>query len=311
MRRRRGPSTAPILAVFALMGAILGLALSVLAGGRLQTPGTLQPQHWRTISPALDETVTNPLLGRGSQLVDGALVIREHAFHASDVLVPQLQGIPARVELEVEAASGPVTLVLSTGPQAPRVMLTLTADRFSLDGVRAESWQERGTLGPWVVRSDPAGTVLVTGSGDALLVAHGLTGVELTTNGEEARVGSIVVYDADEQVIFVDDFEGDGASPWVAVAGALLGALWGLAFAGAVLGGGGIVLPLVLAGAAFGSYGWGGGAIGQMEAAFEAMKIERVAPSIKVKYVPADEDLAGCFELGAKVSKRLREVCEG
>lgn len=247
MRRRRGPSSAPILAVFAVLGAILGLALSVLAGGRLQTPDALQPQLWRTISPALDETVTNPLLGRGSQLVDGALVIREHAFHASDVLVPQLQGVPARVELDVDGTSGPVTLVLSTGPQAPRAMLTLTADRFSLVGPSAETWRERGTAGPWVVRSDPAGTVLVTGSGDALLVAHGLTGVELTTNGEEARVGSIVVYDADEQVIFADDFEGAGASPWVAVAGALLGALWGLAFAGAVLGGGGIGLPLVLA----------------------------------------------------------------
>jgi len=62
--------------------------------------------------------------------------------------------------------------------------------------------------------------------------------------------------------------------------------------------------------AAFGSYGWGGGAIAQIEKTFEAMKLELVSESVKVKYVPTDDDLARCFEVGAKISERLTEICE-
>ena len=84
--RIRVPITLAVLA-----GAVLGFILTLLAGGRFETPDTLSTQRWRTISPSLDETINHPLLGRGSHIIGGSLVIREHAFHASDVLVePQL-----------------------------------------------------------------------------------------------------------------------------------------------------------------------------------------------------------------------------
>ena len=60
-----------------------------------------------------------------------------------------------------------------------------------------------------------------------------------------------------------------------------------------------------LIGAAFGSYGWGGEAVKQIEVALDEMKVERVAESVKVKYVPDDEALQNCFNLGVQVAEEL------
>ncbi len=60
-----------------------------------------------------------------------------------------------------------------------------------------------------------------------------------------------------------------------------------------------------LIGAAFGSYGWGGEAVKQIEVALDEMKVERIAESVKVKYVPDDEALQNCFNLGVQVAEEL------
>ena len=57
---------------------------------------------------------------------------------------------------------------------------------------------------------------------------------------------------------------------------------------------------------AYGSYGWSGGAVKQLVAAFEELKLE-VAGSLEVKYVPTEEDLAACEELGREVARRVKE----
>jgi len=57
--------------------------------------------------------------------------------------------------------------------------------------------------------------------------------------------------------------------------------------------------------AAFGSYGWGGEAVKQINAAFEEMKFEIVDPGIRVNYVPTEDDLAKCAELGRNTAKRV------
>ncbi len=64
-----------------------------------------------------------------------------------------------------------------------------------------------------------------------------------------------------------------------------------------------------LIGAAFGSYGWSGEAVKQVEEILSAMEVELVSKSVSVKYVPTKDDLAQCHQLGAKVAKRLAEVC--
>ncbi len=63
--------------------------------------------------------------------------------------------------------------------------------------------------------------------------------------------------------------------------------------------------PRGLAGAAFGSYGWGGEAVGQIEQVLREMKVEIVAEAGRARYVPGDEDLARCREFGEKIAAAL------
>jgi len=59
--------------------------------------------------------------------------------------------------------------------------------------------------------------------------------------------------------------------------------------------------------AAFGSYGWGGEAVKLINAAFEEMKFEIIDPGLRVNYVPSEEDLAKCTELGKATARRIIE----
>jgi flavorubredoxin len=65
--------------------------------------------------------------------------------------------------------------------------------------------------------------------------------------------------------------------------------------------------PKGLVGAAFGSYGWSGESVKLVEAELDAMKVERVAEGLRVKYVPDEAALAGARELGAAVAAKLAE----
>ncbi len=65
--------------------------------------------------------------------------------------------------------------------------------------------------------------------------------------------------------------------------------------------------PAGLIGAAFGSFGWSGEATKQIAEFFEHVQIEQVTEPLKVKYVPTDEDLRLCYEMGSKIASRLIE----
>ncbi len=60
-------------------------------------------------------------------------------------------------------------------------------------------------------------------------------------------------------------------------------------------------------GASFGSFGWSGEAMKDINAILHGMKIELVAEPLLVRYVPQEEALRQCFELGKKVSASLKE----
>jgi flavorubredoxin len=64
-----------------------------------------------------------------------------------------------------------------------------------------------------------------------------------------------------------------------------------------------------LIGAAFGSYGWAGGATKEVEAILRDMKVELVSEALLVKYVPTGQDLDRCFDLGVRVARQLEEIC--
>lgn len=68
--------------------------------------------------------------------------------------------------------------------------------------------------------------------------------------------------------------------------------------------------PKNLVGAVFGSYGWSGEAVRQLEAIFDDMKIELAGESIKAEYVPDNEVLAQCYNLGKQVAERLKRKIE-
>ena len=63
--------------------------------------------------------------------------------------------------------------------------------------------------------------------------------------------------------------------------------------------------PKNLVGAAFGSYGWSGEAVGQVEAYLREMGVELVGTGVKVRYVPVDDDLNRCRELGRLTAEKL------
>ncbi len=57
--------------------------------------------------------------------------------------------------------------------------------------------------------------------------------------------------------------------------------------------------------AAFGSYGWSGEAVKILNKEFAEMKLDIIDDGVKVQYVPDEDDLSRCFDLGVKIAKTL------
>lgn len=58
---------------------------------------------------------------------------------------------------------------------------------------------------------------------------------------------------------------------------------------------------------AFGSYGWGGGAVKETYDVFEKMGLEVVEPGVQVIYRPSAEDKKLCYEFGKEFAKKVKE----
>lgn len=56
---------------------------------------------------------------------------------------------------------------------------------------------------------------------------------------------------------------------------------------------------------AFGSYGWGGGSVKEIEAALKDAGTEIVMPPVTVNWAPTPEELQRCFEIGKEFAKKL------
>ena len=64
-------------------------------------------------------------------------------------------------------------------------------------------------------------------------------------------------------------------------------------------------------GAAFGSYGWSGEAVGQVRGMLEEMKIDLVDEGLKVKFVPDSDALGRCYNLGLQLAEKAKQLCNG
>jgi len=56
----------------------------------------------------------------------------------------------------------------------------------------------------------------------------------------------------------------------------------------------------------FGSYGWAGGAVKEMQEALKDSGVEISAAGVSIKYVPDKEELKACFEFGNQFAKLLK-----
>lgn len=62
---------------------------------------------------------------------------------------------------------------------------------------------------------------------------------------------------------------------------------------------------LNMVGAAFGSYGWSGEAVGQINEILTGMKVELVSDGVRAKYVPDSDALEQCYALGQQIASAL------
>ncbi len=69
--------------------------------------------------------------------------------------------------------------------------------------------------------------------------------------------------------------------------------------------------PRNLIGAAFGSYGWSGEGVPQINAMLKEMKVELVSDGLSVQFVPDEKDLDECRKLGKSVARRLAATVDG
>ncbi|KJR41310.1 flavodoxin/nitric oxide synthase [Candidatus Magnetoovum chiemensis] len=58
---------------------------------------------------------------------------------------------------------------------------------------------------------------------------------------------------------------------------------------------------------AFGSYGWGGGAVKWLYDIFDKMRLEAFKPGVQVQYRPQKEDDERCYEFGANFAKQTKQ----
>jgi anaerobic nitric oxide reductase flavorubredoxin len=58
---------------------------------------------------------------------------------------------------------------------------------------------------------------------------------------------------------------------------------------------------------AFGSYGWGGGAVKEAYEEFKRMGLELHEPGVQVQYKPSSDDDNKCYEFGRDFAKRVKE----
>jgi len=58
-------------------------------------------------------------------------------------------------------------------------------------------------------------------------------------------------------------------------------------------------------GASFGSYGWGKGAVANIEKRMKEAKIDIVKEGLQIKFVPTEEDLKACYEFGKEIGKMI------
>ena len=88
-----------LLAVLLL--TVLGALVGSQVAGHFRMPVPIDRNLWHVVSPGLDERIQDPALGRGVYIEDGALTLRQHAFHRAEILTPKDTSAVTRVRIDV------------------------------------------------------------------------------------------------------------------------------------------------------------------------------------------------------------------
>jgi len=215
--------------IWALVGALVGAVLAGAAGS-LETPSALS-RAWRVVSPALDASVADTGLGRGSHVAGGALQIARHAFFRSDSLVPSQAGRVASAEIRLAADSDALSVGMGGSGGASR-KLTLHPDGYRVDG--AAAWSS--SAGRSYTLAFEGGALQLSDGNERVIVGSGAPGAfELAATDGLARIEAIRLTTSTGEVLIDEDFRSETA-PLHRVLGALAGAVGGLGFAFVVAG---------------------------------------------------------------------------
>lgn len=243
-RSRRSPSVPSWHAaarIGALVGALAGVALGWQVGARFVMPTPLSRSEWHVVSPGLDENIQDPALGRGVYIEDGALVLRQHAFHRAEILSPK-RGTPV-ARATVEVATGAVRMHVRAG--SGNTYAVVGATRAEVPGGPAEGVRVPDH-GRWVMTLGEGTVSLETADGPVVLGPGSPATVELTAITEEARVARVEMVATDGSAVLSQDFTGVRPGPVRLVVGALLGAVSGAALGAVAVGAGPVWAVLLL-----------------------------------------------------------------
>lgn len=61
--------------------------------------------------------------------------------------------------------------------------------------------------------------------------------------------------------------------------------------------------------AAFGSYGWSGEAVPMLEERMKSLKLKLVAPGLRVRFTPTEDDLVEAEKLGQALAEKIKTTC--
>ena len=207
-----------------VFGGLIGVCLAHGTAGHFTTPEPLNEPGWQLVSPMLDATVQEPIAGRGTHVLDGALVITEHVFYRSDTVRLRMPSEVRSIEVEVAPDSGRLGILPGQGPTS-RVelepdLLTLYqpgSHKFSLISPVIRLVQE-GSI--WRVEFDGKTFELGSLSPNVL---------EFETAEGRSRLRRLRVEDASGRVVIDKDFSQEGLPSRGWLWGLLLGAVAGCA----------------------------------------------------------------------------------
>ena len=204
--------------------AVVGALVASQVGPRFTMPVPIDRRAWHIVSPGLDESIQDPALGRGVYIEDGALTLRQHAFHRAEVLSLKSSTPVARAEVDV--LSGAVRMSFRSAAGASYATF---GPKLVEHGTQTGQVYSRPPGQPWVVEVVDGDAVLMTAEGQVALGPAAEGSVEFTAVSEEVRLGSVEMLDEDGLPVLVEDYADSSFHPLQLLWGAVIGFALGVA----------------------------------------------------------------------------------